>query len=186
MSKSGIHLVVGAAVAACLAGSGCAEGPSAAEGHSPTRSLQAASGDPARPMAPAELRKGFVGNIDRLTTSNENYRQVLYTGKHLQLVLMSLKPGEEIGEETHESTDQFFRVEAGQGEIVINGVTHRVEADSAMLVPAGARHNLRNTGTEPLKVYTPYGPPEHRRDVVQATKAEAEAQPLHFDGTTTE
>ncbi|MFN3431409.1 MAG: cupin domain-containing protein, partial [Candidatus Sericytochromatia bacterium] len=118
--------------------------------------------------------KGFVDNIERLTEENENYRQVLYTGNHLQLVLMALQPGEEIGEEVHDDRDQFFRVEAGNGELVIDGVTHPVSADFAMIVPAGARHNVRNSGTETLKLYTLYGPPEHRHDVLQKTKADAE------------
>jgi mannose-6-phosphate isomerase-like protein (cupin superfamily) len=130
--------------------------------------------------------KGFVADIERLTEDNQDYRRVLYTGHNLQLVLMALKPGEEIGEEVHDDRDQFFRVEAGQGELVIDGVTHRVEADFAMIVPQGARHNVRNVGTEPLKLYTVYGPPEHRRDVVHRTKPAAEADHEHFDGRTTE
>jgi mannose-6-phosphate isomerase-like protein (cupin superfamily) len=130
--------------------------------------------------------KGFVDDIERLTEDNEDYRRVLYTGHHLQLVLMALKPGEEIGEEVHEDRDQFFRVEAGEGELVIDGATRPVKADFAMIVPAGARHNVRNTGREPLKLYTVYGPPEHRRDVVQRTKAESEGDHEHFDGKTTE
>lgn len=130
--------------------------------------------------------KGFVDDIERLTEENEDYRRVLYTGHHMQLVLMSLKPGEEIGEETHEDRDQFFRVEAGQGEIVIDGTKRRVAADFAMIVPAGARHNVRNVGQDPLKLYTLYGPPEHRRDVAQRTKADAERDSEHFDGKTSE
>jgi mannose-6-phosphate isomerase-like protein (cupin superfamily) len=130
--------------------------------------------------------KGFVDDIERLTEDNEDYRRVLYTGHHLQLVLMALKPGEEIGEEVHDDRDQFFRVEAGEGELVIDGATRPVKADFAMIVPAGARHNVRNTGREPLKLYTVYGPPEHRRDVVQRTKAESEGDHEHFDGKTTE
>jgi mannose-6-phosphate isomerase-like protein (cupin superfamily) len=130
--------------------------------------------------------KGFVDDIERLTEENQHYRRVLYTGHHLQLVLMALKPGEEIGEEVHDDRDQFFRVEAGEGELVVDGARHRVAADFAMIVPAGARHNVRNVGQEPLKLYTVYGPPEHRRDVVQRTKAEAEGDHEHFDGKTTE
>jgi mannose-6-phosphate isomerase-like protein (cupin superfamily) len=130
--------------------------------------------------------KGFVDDIERLTEDNEDYRRVLYTGHHLQLVLMALRPGEEIGEEVHEDRDQFFRVEAGEGELVIDGATRPVKADFAMIVPAGARHNVRNTGWEPLKLYTVYGPPEHRRDVVQRTKAESEGDHEHFDSKTTE
>lgn len=130
--------------------------------------------------------KGFVDNIERLTEENENFRKALYTGHYLQLVLMALKPGEEIGEEVHDDRDQFFRVEAGEGELSIDGVTHRVSADMAMIVPAGARHNVRNTGAETLKLYTLYGPPEHRREVLQRTKAEAESEHEHFDGRTSE
>jgi mannose-6-phosphate isomerase-like protein (cupin superfamily) len=130
--------------------------------------------------------KGFVDDIERLTEDNEDYRRVLYTGHHLQLVLMALKPGEEIGDEVHDDRDQFFRVEAGEGELVIDGATRPVKADFAMIVPAGARHNVRNTGRESLKLYTVYGPPEHRRDVVQGTKKESEGDHEHFDGKTTE
>lgn len=130
--------------------------------------------------------KGFVDNIERLTEENENYRQALYTGKYLQLVLMALQPGEEIGEEVHDDRDQFFRVEAGEGELLIDGVTHKVSADMAMIVPAGATHNVRNTGSEPLKLYTLYGPPEHKKDVLQRTKADESHEHEHFDGRTTE
>lgn len=130
--------------------------------------------------------KGFVDDIERLTADNHDFRRVLYTGKNLQLVLMALQPGEEIGEEVHDDRDQFFRVEAGEGELVIDGVTHRVAADSAMIVPQGARHNVRNVGGTPLKLYTVYGPPEHRRDVVHRTRPEAEHDHEHFDGRTSE
>jgi mannose-6-phosphate isomerase-like protein (cupin superfamily) len=104
----------------------------------------------------------------------------------MQLVLMSLKPGEEIGDEVHDDRDQFFRVEAGEAEFLIDGARHRVRADFAVIVPAGARHNVRSVGDEPLKLYTIYGPPEHRRDVVQRTKPGPEAAEEHFDGKTTE
>lgn len=130
--------------------------------------------------------KGFVDNIEKLTTENECFRKVLYTGKHMQLVLMTLKAGEEIGAETHEGHDQFFRVEAGRGEVVIDGRSVPIQDDDAIIVPAGARHNVINTGTEPLKLYTLYGPPEHRDGVVCNTKAEADASEEHFDGKTTE
>jgi mannose-6-phosphate isomerase-like protein (cupin superfamily) len=129
---------------------------------------------------------GFVDDIGRLTEGNGDFRRVLYTGHYLQLVLMTLAPGEEIGEEVHEDRDQFFRVEGGDGEITIDGLTSRVTAEFAMIVPAGARHNVRNTGVVPLKLYTLYGPPEHRDGVVFATRAEAEAAHEHFDGATTE
>ena len=130
--------------------------------------------------------KGYVDDIERATESNNDFRRVLYTGVHLQLVLMTLNPGEEIGEETHDDRDQFFRIEDGEGEIVIDGVRHEVEDDFAVIVPAGARHNVINTGAEPLKLYTLYGPPEHRDGVVHRTKQEAEAAHEHFDGRTTE
>lgn len=130
--------------------------------------------------------KGFVADIEKLTEDNGDFRRVLYTGHHLQLVLMSIGPGEEIGEEVHDDRDQFFRVEAGEGELVIDGVSHRVKADHAMIVPAGARHNVKNAGREPLKLYTLYGPPEHRDGVVHATKSQADADHEHFDGKTTE
>lgn len=130
--------------------------------------------------------KGFVDDIGRLTAENADFRHVLYTGHHLQLVLMTLAPGEEIGAEVHGDGDQFFRVEAGEGEIEIDGATRHVSAEFAMVVPAGARHNLRCTGDAPLRLYTVYGPPQHRDGVRFATKAEAEASHEHFDGGATE
>ena len=130
--------------------------------------------------------KGFVDDIGRLTEGNADFRRVLYTGHHLQLVLMTLAPGEEIGSEVHEDGDQFFRVEAGDGEITIDSKTHHVSADFAMIVPAGARHNVRCVGSAPLKLYTIYAPPEHRDGVVRRTKADAKAAPEHFDGKATE
>ena len=130
--------------------------------------------------------KGFVGNIQRLTDDNKAFRQVLYTGKNLQLVLMTMKTGEEIGEETHEDRDQFFRIEEGEGEIWIDGVAKKVKADDGIIVPAGAKHNVVNNGSGPLKLYTIYGPPEHREGTFHANKADAEADHEHFDGRTTE
>ncbi len=130
--------------------------------------------------------KGFVDDIEELTESNKDFRRVLYTGKHLQLVLMSLKPGEEIGEEVHDTHDQFFRIEKGKGEVWIDGVKTKVKADFAIIVPAGARHNVINTGDKALRLYTLYGPPEHRDGIVRATKAEADASEEHFDGVLTE
>ena len=130
--------------------------------------------------------KGFVDDIERLTTGNEHFRRVVYTGRYLQLVLMTLRPGEEIGAEVHDDRDQFFRIEEGEGELEIDGVRHKVAADFAMIVPAGARHNVRNTGAGPLKLYTLYGPPEHRRDVVHRTRADAEGDHEHFDGVADE
>jgi mannose-6-phosphate isomerase-like protein (cupin superfamily) len=130
--------------------------------------------------------KGFVDDIEVRTESNRDFRRVLYTGPHLQLVVMSLEPGEEIGEETHEDTDQFFRLEAGEGEVEIDGRVTKIEGDFGIVVPAGARHNVRNTGQEPLKLYTIYAPPHHADGTVQHTKAEADASAEHFSGTTTE
>ncbi|MFC3077092.1 cupin domain-containing protein [Phenylobacterium terrae] len=132
--------------------------------------------------------KGFVENIEKLTTENGDFRRVLYTGANLQLVLMSLKPGEEIGEEVHDDRDQFFRFESGAGEVFIDGVRHEVEDDDAVIVPAGARHNVRNAGGQPLQFYTLYGPPEHRDRVVHKTKADSDRDHDndHFDGKTTE
>jgi mannose-6-phosphate isomerase-like protein (cupin superfamily) len=130
--------------------------------------------------------KGFVDNIEERTVENSHFRRVLYTGSQIQLVLMSLKPGEEIGEEVHEDRDQFFRIEQGEGEVFIDGRTTSVKSEMAIIVPAGARHNVTNTGTEPLKFYTIYGPPEHVDGTVHVTKADADAAHEHFDGKTTE
>lgn len=129
---------------------------------------------------------GFVGDIEKLTEENTDFRRVLYTGKTLQLVLMSIQPGGDIGEEVHEDRDQFFRVEQGKGEVWIDGNRSRVKSDDAFIVPAGARHNVKSTGEEPLRVYTIYGPPAHKDGTVHATKADAEAHEEHFDGKTTE
>jgi mannose-6-phosphate isomerase-like protein (cupin superfamily) len=132
--------------------------------------------------------KGYVDNIEKATLANEDFRRVLYTGKNLQLVLMTLPPGCDIGEEVHEDRDQFFRIEEGQGEIRIDGVANRVEDDFAVIVPAGARHNVLNTGGEPLRLYTIYGPPEHKDKVVHKTKEQAQADhdSDHWDGGTTD
>ena len=132
--------------------------------------------------------KGYCDDIERVTTGNDDFRRVLYTGKHLQLVLMTLQPGEEIGEEVHDDRDQFFRIEEGQGEVRIDGAANKVEDDFAVIVPAGARHNVVNTGQEPLRLYTLYGPPEHRDGVVHKDKAQAEREHEsdHWDGGTTE
>jgi mannose-6-phosphate isomerase-like protein (cupin superfamily) len=132
--------------------------------------------------------KGFCDNIEKRTVANGDFRRVLYTGHNLQLVLMTLQPGEDIGSEVHEDRDQFFRIEEGSGAVDIDGVANEVEDDFAVIVPAGARHNVRNTGDKPLKLYTIYAPPEHKDQVVQATKAEAEARhhDEEWDGGTTE
>lgn len=130
--------------------------------------------------------QGFVGDIEHLTERNSDFRRVLYTGKRMQLVLMSIPPGGEIGEEVHREEDQFIRVEEGSGEVSIDGTRTKLEEDMAAVIPAGARHNVRNTGAKPLKLYTLYGPPHHADGTVQATKAEADASEQHFDGRTTE
>jgi len=131
--------------------------------------------------------KGFKSNIEKDTLSNKNFRRVLYTGKNSQLVLMNLKPGEEIGEEVHETIDQFFRFENGEGIVSIEGVKQKVSDGDAVIVPAGARHNVMNTSkTADLKLYTIYSPPEHQDGIVRKTKAEALAKPEEFDGKTTE
>jgi mannose-6-phosphate isomerase-like protein (cupin superfamily) len=129
---------------------------------------------------------GYCDNIEQRTVENEDFRHVLYTGHNLQLVLMTLKPGEEIGEEVHEDRDQFFRFETGSGVVIIDGRENRVEEDFGVIVPQGARHNVRNTGSEPLRLYTIYAPPEHLDGLVKATKAEAEAAHEEWDGKTTE
>lgn len=130
--------------------------------------------------------KGFVADIEELTEENTDFRRVLYTGKNLQLVLMAIQPGEEIGEEIHADRDQFFRVEKGKGVVWIDGHRSEIKRDTAIVVPAGARHNVVNTGDKPLRLYTLFAPPEHRDGTVQATKAEADAGDEHFDGKTTE
>jgi mannose-6-phosphate isomerase-like protein (cupin superfamily) len=132
--------------------------------------------------------KGYCDNIETVTLANENFRRVLYTAKHIQLVVMTLPPGCDIGEEVHEDRDQFFRIEQGRGEIRIDGVANPVEDDFVVIVPAGARHNVINTGSEPLKLYTIYGPPEHKDRAVHKTKEQAEADHDYdeWDGGTTE
>jgi len=131
--------------------------------------------------------KGFKSNIEKDTLGNENFRKVLYTGKFSQLVLMNLKPKEEIGMEVHSDVDQFFRFEAGTGKVIIDGAEQEVKDGDAVIVPSGAQHNVVNTSeTEALKLYTIYSPPEHQDGVVRATKEEALAQEEHFDGKTTE
>ena len=128
---------------------------------------------------------GFVQDIEALAVGNADFRRVLYTAKHCQLVLMALKPGEEIGAEVH-TLDQFFRVEAGTGEAVLDGVRTPIRAGFAIVVPAGASHNVVNTGSVPLQLYTLYAPPNHRDGVVHHTRDDAEADTEHFDGKTTE
>jgi len=136
--------------------------------------------------AKASELKGFITNIEKDTVANENFRKVLYTGKNSQLVLMSLKPGEEIGEEIHKDTDQFFRVDSGIGVVVINGMETLVKDGFAVVVPQGAKHNVINTGKKDLKLYSIYSPPHHQKDTIHKTKEEAESDKEHFDGKTTE
>ena len=129
--------------------------------------------------------KGFVQDIEDLAIKDDDFRRVLYTTKQCQLVLMALKPKEEIGAEVHKS-DQFFRVEEGTGEAVIDGVRTPIRAGFAVVVPGGVNHNIINTGNVPLKLYTLYAPPNHRDGVVHHTRVDAEADNEHFDGKTTE
>jgi len=129
--------------------------------------------------------KGYIQNIEALAIENEEFRQVLYTAKNCQLVVMALLPGEEIGMEVHQ-LDQFFRVEEGSGEAILDGVHAAIKAGFAVLVPAGAKHNIVNTGGVPLKLYTLYAPPNHQDGVVHRTRAEAERDDEEFDGKTTE
>jgi mannose-6-phosphate isomerase-like protein (cupin superfamily) len=129
---------------------------------------------------------GYITNIEKDTLENKNFRKVLYTAKNSQLVLMSLKPGEEIGMEVH-TLDQFLRIEKGSGKAILDGVEHEIGDGSAIVVPAGTNHNFINTSdTEEMKLYTVYSPPEHLDGVVRATKAEAEKEEEHFDGKTSE
>jgi len=130
--------------------------------------------------------KGYTIAIEKETIKNKNFRKVLYTGKHSQLVLMSLRPKEDIGMEVHTTVDQFFRFEKGMGKVIIDGVEHKVKDGDAVIVPAGAQHNVVNTGKSELKLYTIYSPPEHIDKVVRKTKADALASPEEFDGKTTE
>jgi mannose-6-phosphate isomerase-like protein (cupin superfamily) len=131
--------------------------------------------------------KGCVVVIEKETKKNTDFRRVLYTGKHSQLVLMSIKPSEEIGEETHKDVDQFFRFEEGEGKVIIDGVEHHVKDGNGVIVPAGAKHNVINTSKlANLKLYTIYSPPEHQDGVVRHTKKQAMASEEHFDGQTTE
>jgi mannose-6-phosphate isomerase-like protein (cupin superfamily) len=131
------------------------------------------------------VMKGYVQNIEGIAIKNIDFRRVLYTTKQCQLVVMALKPGEEIGAEAHKS-DQFFRVEEGSGEVVLDGARTPISAGFAVVVPGGMKHNIINTGSVPMKLYTIYSPPNHRDGVVHHTRAEAESDNEHFDGKTTE
>lgn len=131
--------------------------------------------------------KGYVTTIEKDTLKNKNFRKVLYTGKNSQLVLMSLRPKEEIGMEVHKTVDQFFRFEKGEGKVIIDGMAHKVKDGDAVIVPAGAKHNIINTSKKlELKLYTIYSPPEHMDGVVRITKADAMTKPEEYDGITTE
>lgn len=130
--------------------------------------------------------KGFIDDIEEVTERNDDFRRVIYTGPHLQLVLMSLQPGQEIGSEVHSGVDQFFRIEKGKGVIEIDGVRTKIKSDTGVLVPAGARHNLINNGDKTLKLYTLYAPPHHRDGLVRQEKLDTKGDAEHFDGKTTE
>lgn len=133
------------------------------------------------------VKKGFVGNIEKETIKNNDFRRVIYTGKYSQLVLMCLKPGEEIGSEVHDTVDQFFRFEDGEGKVVIDDIEHKVHDGMAVVVPSGAKHNVINTSKkDDLRLYTIYSPPEHIDQVVRHTKADALAEPEEYDGKPTE
>ncbi len=127
--------------------------------------------------------KGYVVQLEEATTTNTDYRRVLYTGKNSQLVLMSIEPGDEIGDEVHD-LDQFIRIEAGRATVMLDGVAHQLGDDWAVVIPAGTRHNLVNTGDIPVKLYSVYSPPEHKDGTVHPTKADDAEE--HFDGVTTE
>lgn len=130
--------------------------------------------------------KGYITNIEQVALKNEYFRKVLYTAKNSQLVVMSLKPGEDIGEEIHQ-LDQFIRCEAGDGKAILDGISHQINSGFSVTVPSGAKHNIINTSSDkPLKLYTVYSPPNHRDGVIHKTKADAVADEEHFDGVTTE
>lgn len=131
--------------------------------------------------------KGFVTNIEAVTLENEAFRRVLYTAQHAQLVVMSIPAGEEIGEEVHEDGDQFIRVEEGEGQSILDGVERNLTDGSIVLIPAGVRHNIKNTSaSDALKLYTLYAPPHHRDATAHETKADALGDEEHFDGVTTD
>ena len=154
-------------------------GPGDGEKNDRAHSLPRAVGDEGTAM------KGFVQDIEDLAVKNDDFRRVLYTAQHCQLVVMALKPKDEIGAEVH-TLDQFFRVEAGTGEAILNGVTTAIRAGFGIVVPAGSHHNIINTGSVPLKLYTLYAPPNHRDGVVHHTRVDAEVDNEQFDGKTTE
>lgn len=130
--------------------------------------------------------RGHIIDLEQETKTNGDFRRVIYTAHHTQLVLMSLRPGEEIGMEVHPDNDQFFRLDAGEGRVVIDGAEYPIKDGFGVVIPAGAQHNVINTGTVALKLYTLYSPPHHKDGIVRQTKADAEAEPEEFDGATTE
>ena len=132
------------------------------------------------------MKKGYHANIESLTKDNDNFRKVLYTGDHMQLVLMSLKPGEEIGMETHPDNDQFFRFESGEGKVFVNGNEYEVVDGDTVIVPCGSEHNVVNTGSNDLKMYTIYSPAHHRDGTIHSTKTDAMSDDEEFNGETTE
>lgn len=133
------------------------------------------------------MKKGYVENIEKLSLENTYFREVLYTDENTQLVVMALKAGEEIGEEVHEDVDQFLRVEQGVGKAVLGDISYDLKDGSAVIVPMGVKHNIMNTGSEPMKLYTLYMPPHHKDGTIHKTKEEADADEAeHFDGEITE
>lgn len=133
------------------------------------------------------MKKGYKDNIEKLTLSNNDFRKVLYTGSHMQLVLMSLKPLEDIGLETHDENDQFFRFEKGEGKVIVNDTEYTVTDGDSVIIPSGAKHNIINmSDKEDLKMYTIYSPAHHKDGIVRNTKEEAESKGEDFDGITTE
>ncbi len=133
------------------------------------------------------MKKGYVAHLEDETKKNSLFRRVLYTGAHCQLVLMSIKPKDDIGMEVHEDNDQFFRIDAGEGKVVISGIEHAVKDGDGIVVPAGTEHNVVNTSpTKDLRLYTLYSPPHHKDGTIHRTKEEAIASEEEFDGTPTE
>jgi mannose-6-phosphate isomerase-like protein (cupin superfamily) len=132
------------------------------------------------------MKKGFKDNIEKLTEENTNFRKVVYTGAHSQLVLMAIPEGEEIGFEVHPDTDQFFRIELGQGKVTINESIYEIQSGDGLVIPAGAKHNLENTGQGMLRLYTIYSPAHHKDGTIHKTKAEAESSHEEFDGVLSE
>lgn len=131
--------------------------------------------------------KGYKTNIEKETIDNKNFRKVLYTSKHIQLVLMTLQPGEEIGEEVHDENDQFFRIESGHGKCIIDGNEYEITDGDAIVIPTGSKHNIINVDANTdLKMYTLYAPPHHKDGILRPTKKEAEENEAEFDGKTTE